>query len=194
MIISYYGLACFKIQSGDTVLAIDPYGKGTNFTPPRFEAGVIIYTDQQAKQDYSISGDPLVFSTPGEYETKNISFNGFGTASAIPFFIEWDGIKLLHLGELGEPDELEIILDHIGTIDILFISTASAPSKLQKIITQIDPRVVIPMQTTRAKKGSLELFLKEVGEKPEKLDKLTIKQKSLPVEGRRLVVLEALGS
>jgi L-ascorbate metabolism protein UlaG (beta-lactamase superfamily) len=194
MIISYYGLACFKIQSGETVLATDPYGKGTNFTPPRFEAGVIVYTDPHAKQDSLISGDPFIFSTPGEYETKNISFTGFQTPSAIPFFIEWEGMRLLHLGELGDPDELETLLDHIGTIDILFISTASAPNKLQKIVTQIDPRIVIPMQTTNAKKGSLELFLKEVGEKPEKLDKLTIKQKGLPVEGQRLVVLEAFGS
>ncbi len=189
MVITSYGLSCFKVQVADTVLAIDPFGKGKEFVAPRFEAGAVILTNPEADKQISITGNPLIFATPGEYETHEITLVGFDTKEGTPFYIEWENIKLLHLGELAKRDSLESILEAVDTIDILFINTGATSSEAQKIISAIDPRIIIPMCT--GKRNNIDAFVKEIGEKPERLDKLSIKSKGLPQEGRRLIVLDA---
>jgi len=191
MVISYYGLSCFKIQSGDLVLAIDPFTKGGELSAPRFEAQAALFTDPKAPTKTSIAGDPLIFAVPGEYEAKDISMVGFATPEGTPFYIEWEGIKLLHLGAVQKHSSIEAILKYISVIDILFISTEATSTEAQKILSAIDPRIIIPMQLADGKKSSPETFAKEAGEKPEKMDKLTIKKKGLPTEGRRVAILDA---
>ncbi len=182
MVITSYGFTSYKLQSGETVVAIDPPAKGA-----RFEAAAALFTNPESTRETSISGSPHIFATPGEYEVSDIGFVGFSANGVTPFLIEWEGMRLLHLGALGKMVLSEDSLDRIGTVDILFVS-ASAP-EAQKLLARIDPRVVIPMETDGAKKGAVETFIKEVGEKPERMDKLTIKAKGLPQEGQRLVVL-----
>jgi hypothetical protein len=191
MVLTYYGFTCFKLQSGDTVVALDPFGKGSDLSSPRFETHVVALTNPDAKTNFSLTGDPMVLSTPGEYEIRGMSFMGFDTPSVTPFYIECEGIKLLTLGSITKQDAIESILDHIDTIDILLLSSAGTPTETQKLVTQIDPRIIVLMRPDGAKKGSSETMAKELGEKPEHLDKLTIKQKGLPAESQRLIILES---
>ena len=191
MIITYYGLSCFKLQSGELAVAIDPFTKMHDLQTPRFEAIAVLFTNPKANTDTSIAGNPLIFATPGEYETKDISFVGFDAPEGTPFFIEWEGIRLLHLGAVTKRESIENILKYSTSIDILFISSEGSSSDTQKILSDIDPRIIIPMQTAEAKKFSFDSFSKEIGERGEKSDKLTIKKKGLPTEGRRLVMLDA---
>jgi len=188
MVVTYYGFSCFKLQSGDTVVAVDPFGKGKDLPAPRFEAQVVVFSDPNAKKDISIAGSPLLFSTPGEYESRDISFLGVGTPEGTAFYIEWEGMKLLHLGSIASKAAAEPVINTFTAVDILFVSTEV---DAEKIIPQIDPRIIVPFQAEGAKKNSLDAFIKEVGEKAEKLDKLTVKAKGLPTEGQRLVVLDA---
>ena len=189
MVCTYYGLTCFKMQVAENILAIDPFGKGEDFSPPRFEAHVVLLSHPDTKQDFSISGNPLILSTPGEYETRSIILQGTPTPETTAFLIEWEGMKTLHLGNIRKSSSIEPLLEHNETIDILMASTAGDPSEVQKIINRIDPRIVILMQGPGAKKGSTEAVAKELGEKIERLDKLSIKKKMLPTEGQRLLVL-----
>lgn len=191
MVLSYYGFSCFKIQSGDTVLVIDPFGKGADLPAPRFETHVVAYTKPGTPPEFSLGGAPMILSTPGEYEVREIFLTGFDAAKTTPFLIEWEGIRLMHLGTLQKEAAVTPLLDHIDTIDILFISTAGFPSEAHKIISAIDPRIIIPMHGESAKKSSFDSFIKEIGEKVEKLDRLTIKQKTLPAEGQRMIILGA---
>jgi len=187
MIISSYGLTSFKLQSGDTVVAIDPLSKGSGTQAPRFEARVALFTDPAASRDISLSGSPHIFASPGEYEVSDITFTGFETQGTTPFLIEWEGMRILHLGSVGKLALIESALDNFGTVDILFITANN--SEAHKIVAQIDPRIIVPMETADAKKGALESFIKEIGEKPERMNKLTIKARGLPTDGQRLVVL-----
>ncbi|MEK7642924.1 MAG: MBL fold metallo-hydrolase [Patescibacteria group bacterium] len=190
MVISYYGITCFKLQAGETVLAIDPYGKNSGLTPPRFEAHAVLLSGKKSSQDFSITGDPLVCASPGEFETKDIVITGLDTPEGTAFYIEWEGLRMLHLGTIKNVSSVESILEHIDTIDILFAPADGSSSDMQKIISSIDPRIIIPMQG-EGKKGAIDTLVKEIGEKPEKLDKLTIKKKGLPAEGQRLIVLDS---
>ena len=187
MVLTYYGLTCFKVQSGEDVLAIDPHGKKSGMTPPRFEAHVVLFSSPDYARDHSIAGSPLVFSTPGEYEARNISIVGFETPEGTVFFIDWEGLRLLHLGDVTKVASLEAMLEELDTIDILMISSAGPNSEIKKIMEDIDPRIVIPTQGAAGKKISLDAF----GGKPEKMYRLTIKKKGLPTEGRMLAVLSS---
>src|SRR3989344_4191029 len=132
MIITSYGLTSFKLQSGDMVVAIDPPEKGA-----RFEAAVALFTDPKATRATALAGTPHIFATPGEYEVSDIEFVGFDVSGTIPFLIEWEGMRLLHLGSLGKMALEESAFDRLGTIDILFISVSGAET--QQLVTRIDP-------------------------------------------------------
>ncbi|MEK7630667.1 MAG: MBL fold metallo-hydrolase [Patescibacteria group bacterium] len=190
MVVSYYGLSCLKLQSGDAVIVADPFGKGAQFPAPRFEARVVFFTDPEAKKDISIAGEPRVFGIPGEYEAGDISFVGFGSTGVTPFLVEWEGIRSLFLGTLSDVETADMIIDFAGTVDILYLVPSGTPSALQKIVSNIDPRIVVPLMGDGVKKSAFDNFVKELGEKPEKMDKLTIKKKGLPAEGQRVVILE----
>ncbi len=190
MVVSYYGLSCIKLQSGDAVIVADPFGKGAPFPAPRFEARVVFFTNPEAKKDISIAGDPRVFAIPGEYEAGDVSFVGFHAGGTTPFLVEWEGIKSLFLGNLTDIDIADIIIDFAGTVDILYLVPSGTSSVLKKIVENIDPRIIIPLMGDDIEKSTFDRFVKELGEKPETMDKLTIKKKGLPAEGQRVIILE----
>ncbi len=190
MIVSYYGLSCLKLQSGDAVIVADPFGKGAEFPAPRFEARMVFFTDQKASQDISIAGEPRIFALPGEYEAGGISFVGFQANGATPFLVEWEGIRSLFLGTLSDIKTADAIIDFAGTVDILYLVPSGQSQALQKIVDNIDPRIIVPLMGDGVSKNAFDSFIKELGEKPEKMDKLTIKKKGLPAEGQRIIILE----
>jgi len=116
MVITYYGLSCFKIQSGDTVLAIDPFSKESGLTPPRFGADAVLVShehenhnnidaltvkDGEASLNSARQGGVFKVTGPGEYEFKGIlvrgtecfhdSKNGKQKGKNTIYIIEWDG-------------------------------------------------------------------------------------------------------
>lgn len=188
MVITYYGITCFKIQSGDIVLAVDPFGKESGLTPPRFEAHVAISTTPHP--NYS---DEKVFQIigPGEYEFKGIYIKGIRVSKKNTIYeINWEGMKLAHMGKFSEKELASEVQEQIGTPDILFIPVGGGEvideEKAVKIINQIEPRIVIPMHYKKP-----DDFLKEIGEKVTPEEKLTIKKKDLPnAEDTRVVILK----
>lgn len=188
MVITYYGISCFKVQSGNTVLAIEPFLKESGLTPPRFEAHAVISTTPHP--NYS---DDKVFQItgPGEYEFKGIYIKGVMVSSKnTVYVVDWEGMKLAHMGKFAEKELKSEIQEQIGTPDILFIPVGGEEvineEKAVKIINQIEPRIVIPMHYKKP-----DEFLKEIGEKVTPEEKLTIKNKDLPAaEDTKVVVLK----
>lgn len=188
MVITYYGISCFKVQSGDTVLAIEPFLKESGLTPPRFEAHAVI--SETSHPNYS---DDKVFQItgPGEYEFKGIYVKGIWVSPKnTVYVVGWEGMKLAYMGKFAEKELKSEIQEQIGTPDILFIPVGGDGTidseKAVKIINQIEPRIVIPMNYKKP-----DEFLKEIGEKISPEEKLTIKKKDLPTaEDTRVVVLK----
>lgn len=188
MVITYYGISCFKIQSGDTVLAIDPFFKELGLTVPRFEAHAVIsekeHPNYPAEKVFNISG-------PGEYEFKGICVKGIWVNPENTIYVvDWEGMKLAHMGNFSEKELRSETQEEIGTPDILFIPVGGNnvidEEKAVKIINQIEPRIVIPMNYKK-----VDDFLKEIGEKVAPEEKLTIKKKDLPnAEDTKVVVLK----
>lgn len=147
----------------------------------------------EAKVSLSQAGidiEGFVISTPGEYERRGVSVQG------ITLDGEQKPVYVIHTEEmtLCYPDGLNRELDEeivklIGDIDILFVplgESGSMPLKLsQKLISVIDPRVVIPMLYS-----DIEQFKTAEGITDGEVDQLKIKKAELPVEERKFFILK----
>jgi L-ascorbate metabolism protein UlaG (beta-lactamase superfamily) len=211
MVITWYGQSCFKIQSGETVIFADPFEKEIGLTPPRSQANIVTVSHRHPDHNNAgaLSGEPLVIDGPGEYEIKGINIKGifsyhdsvegkkYGTNTI--YLIEAEGIKICHLGDLGQKKLTDEQLEEIDEVDILMIPVGGKftidGEEAAEIINQVEPRIVIPMHYKifglKVDLTGVEPFLKEIGAaKKEAQEKLTIKKKELPQEETEVVVMK----
>lgn len=196
MVISFYGEGCFKIQSGEMVLLVDPINSQSGLTQPRFKFDVSLKTlsllenNETTKKD----GEGFQIIGPGEYNIKEIDILGIGLANESTdkfiksvFIAEMEGIKMCFLGHISEMPEADV-MEQLEEIDILFIPVGGKPFISQelavKLIKQIEPKIVAPsfykISGLKRPAGDLKIFLEEGGyKKTEQQDKLTIKKKDL---------------
>jgi len=208
MHIIWHGQSFFQIlvnqgKGEQITLAIDPFGEAEGVKPPSFNADILFVTHDHEDHNNkkAIRGEPFVIEGPGEYEIKEVfvrgipSFhddeNGKSRGQNTIYTIEAEEMRLCHLGDLGQKELTPDQLEQIGDVDILMIPageifTVSA-KEANHIISQIEPRIVIPMHYQlpkfKTKLESVDKFLKEIGRKsltPQ--PKLLIKKKDLPQE------------
>lgn len=210
MVITWLGHACFKIQSGETVIVVDPYAKEVGLTPPRFRADIVLVThphyDHSNKE--TLTGDPFIITDPGEYETRGVYIQGIQTFHDTVegkerglntiYKIECEGIRLLHLGDFGEKEMRSETLEDIGTIDILMTPVGGKYTidgeGATRVVHQIEPQFVIPMHYKipglKIAIDGVEPFLKEMGAtKIEAQEKFTIKKRDIAEKEKTEVVL-----
>ena len=107
MVITYYGITCFKIEAHGVSLAINPFSKTPGLSAPRFEAAIILATNN-SYQNASLPGNPYIICGPGEYDIasatiRSIKLHPNNTA----YIIEWDELRLMHLGEFNDGGETD---------------------------------------------------------------------------------------
>lgn len=214
MNITWLGQSCFKIQTDKTIVAIDPYEDKIGLRMPHFGADLVLVTHDHFDHNNlsairNIEGkEPFVISGPGEYEVKNVFVYGISSyhdnvegkerGNNTIYRLEVEGMSLAHLGDLGH-----ILtngqLEQLRGVDILMIPVGGkytiAAAQASEVISQIEPRIVIPMhykiKGVKADLDSLDKFCKEIGVCPrETLPKLKIVKKELPAEEMKIIVLE----
>ncbi len=142
----------------------------------------------------SVFGDPFVVRGPGEYEVGGVEIVGVqsfhdnkkgeerGMNTIYNFKI--DKINVCHLGDLGQTDLTDQQIEEIGNVDILLIPVGGhftiAATEANKIASQLEPRVIIPMHykdsdTKIEELAAVDKFLKEIGkENIDPVNKFTI--------------------
>ncbi|MEK7519394.1 MAG: MBL fold metallo-hydrolase [Patescibacteria group bacterium] len=220
MQIIWKGQSCFQIlnqaaKNSQAIIAIDPFEEQIGLKVPELQADVLLIThshfDHNNKKAVSspLPGNiPFVIEGPGEYEVKDIFFQGIHSwhdekegaerGENTIYTIEAEGLKLCHLGDFGQKELSEEQIEAIGDIDILMVpvgGTYTIDAKgAQKVISQIEPKIVIPMHyqipKLKIKLDDLDKFLKIMGAKSiEPQNKFSIKKKDL-AEGMKIVVLK----
>lgn len=193
MIITWQGQKCFKIESAGKTLLISPIDADKILRSSRVGADIVIFESRLNQAKAETKADFFAIDGPGEYDVKDFCITGFNSQqAAVPYIIETEGITLCHLpGAIFEKDVSEDTLNDLGEIDILLISagnTLAESEKAVKIVNQLEPRIVIPMDFDSAKKPVN--FLKELGASDiESQPKLTIKKKDLPQDEIKMVLL-----
>lgn len=210
MVITWYGQSCFKIQSGELTIVTDPFSKEIGLTPPRFRADVVLVSHDHHDHNNSdtLTGDPFLIRTPGEYEVKGIYVHGISTFHDTTqggerglntmYLIEAEGLRILHMGDFGENEMRNETLEQIGTVDILLIPVGGTYTitgdQAAKIVKDIEPKFLIPMhyKIPGLKIGldSVDEFLKEMGNpNAETQEKLTVKKKEVGEDDKTKIVL-----
>lgn len=208
MIIQWLGQSCFKVQTkgnqGDVIIVTDPFADQPGLKMSRFQADIVtISCDNDLHNNVdALRGEPYVIVHPGEYETKDVFIYGVPAQTdklklkLNLFKIFSEEISIVHLSNLTSTLTDEQI-DRLGNVDILLVPINGEDSldtkKAAEVISQIDPRIVIPMNyqidDQKSDLVTVDEFLKNCGLKSEKLDKLKIAKKDLMTEETRVIVL-----
>ncbi|MBI2175253.1 MAG: MBL fold metallo-hydrolase [Parcubacteria group bacterium] len=215
MIITYYGTSCFKVQSGDYVIAFDPPSKESGIKAPRFQADMVLLSHNHAAHNGAdtMAGKgagttPFVVAGAGEYEVRAIQIIGIPTyhddsegkkhGTNTTYMLNIEDIRICHLGDFGESALRPETKEQIGAVDILFLpiggETVMDTEQAVRTMNDLEPRITIPMHydQTAAGRSMLKAFLKESGEKGENgpVEKLTIKKKDMITHVIGVVVLQ----
>ena len=169
MKIRYIGHSCFAVETNaGNRLVIDPYDPSIGLTPVNETADVLLITHDHPDHAYAdgVHGDYERIDAPGTYEVHGMkirglqvphdSVQGADRGYVTAYLIEADGLRLLHLGDVGAmPDEE--FMSGLGRIDVLMIPvggtfTVDAQGALA-ISERIAPNLIIPMhfKTNRLK-------------------------------------------
>ncbi len=219
MEITYIGHSCFKVKGKNLTLIFDPYNpEKTGFKLPKLEANVVLVSHGHDDHNF-ISGissidegqELFIINGPGEYEIKGAHVQGLSTyhddkqgkerGKNTIYYVELDGLYLLHLGDLGHMPSDEI-LEQLNSVDVLFVPVGGTYTIDYKVaadvISEIEPSFVVPMhyQTDKLVGLSKELdpldkFISSFGsDVVRKESKLKISGKSDLPEETQVVVLE----
>lgn len=129
-----------------------------------------------------------VISWPGEYDIGGASIRGIGQKEGqqVSYIVDIDGVGCAFLSSpLQDWNDYEVQL--LGDIDVLVVA-GEKPKVLQKIVEEVDPRMVIIMPVDGEIEAGVVAACGGEGVEPTKEFKL---KGSLPPEGRQVVVLEA---
>jgi len=187
----------------------DPYDKKIGLKMPSLEADIVTVSHDHYDHNNvaAVKNNPYLVNMAGEYDVKGVAIHGVESnhddkggherGKNVIYRFEIDDISVTHLGDLATTltdTQLEAL---VGT-DILLIPVGGKytldAKKAVEVISQIEPRIVIPMHYKTPDLAiedidGLEKFIKEFGVKPTEEQKLKISKKDLPQEDMELVIL-----
>ena len=200
MNITWYGHRCVRIEAKEGSILIDPFGKEAGLRGPKINDDLVLVSPYVAPTGVveQVPEESLLIRVPGEYERKGIAVRGIQAYQdsqkgkelglATIYTVVADEMSVCHLGALGQDTLTAEQLEAIGDPDILIIpvggQSAFDVKAAAQLITQIEPKVIIPVQFE-----SPDKFVKEIGLPVQKVDTLRIAKKQLPVDQTVLYVL-----
>lgn len=202
MQLQWYGHGYFRLEGKGALLATDPFTKEIGLKSPKVKADIAL-TSHSFKYLDKDTGEAFLIDGPGEYEVKEVYIRGVDSKDKegnlnTMYFINMDDIKIAYLGGFGEKELSEKQLEVLGDAEVLILPVGDnnvlGYKEAVNVISQIQPKIIIPMYyMTDGIKINLDgpdKFLKEIGIKPEKVDKLKLLKKDLPVDESKLIILE----
>lgn len=215
--IYWAGQSCFQISVSNSRdhsadIVIDPFDEKIGLKLPSLSADILLITHDHYDHNNikDVKGIPFIIQGPGEYEVKEVfiqgipSFhddkNGKERGQNTIYVIEAEEMRFCHLGDLGQKQLTDEQLEKIDKVDVLMIPVGGEgyivdSSGAQRIISQIEPKIVIPMHYAlpkmKIKIDEVSKFLKTMGKNsavPQ--DKFVVKASTLPKDGMEIIVLQ----
>jgi L-ascorbate metabolism protein UlaG (beta-lactamase superfamily) len=208
MIISYLGGEFVKVQFGDITLAFNPISKDSELKQSRFGADIVLvstyHKDMNGIEQVSHGEKkPFAVTGPGEYEIRGVFIKGlpsetkYGGESLINtiYTVSLENMNICFLGGLSNSELKAETIEALDDIDILFVPIGGEgvlePGKAYKLAVSLGAKIIIPIHYGDVgNKDALKVFLKEAGENPESIAKLTLKKKDLDGKDGDVIVLD----
>ncbi len=209
MIITYHGNLHLKLQTGDTVISVNPVSKESGKKTAKYGSDICLISNNLpicsgSEMAALGSKEPFIINSPGEYEKMGISIKGVAstfeeggnTKINTSYVFTFDGIKVCVLGILQGKLSGEA-RDAISNCDLLILPVLEgeklsylAPSTAESVAVSLDAKIVIPVGYDEK---TLGIFLKESGTKNAvPLEKLTIKKKDVDGKDGEVIVLSEI--
>jgi len=191
MNITWEGKSYIKIeaknQKGEDIkILIDPPKDNFSKLIQKENPQVIIFTLPLENLNLNETKGLFLIQEPGEYEVKGVFVNLIFVKEKSFFAkIISENIKVCHLNSFDQKELPEDVIETLGGIDVLIISLEKLePKEASNIVSQLEPKIAIPVGYLEKDETTLKEFLKQRGIKKEveKIDKFKIKANQLPQE------------
>ena len=161
MKLKWYGHSCFSLTFSDgTTVITDPFDDSVGYPLCTARADAVTSSHDHFDHNHiaSVSGNPAMINTPGVHSVGGVKITG--TASFhdpeqgalrgrnVIFAIEGDGLRIIHLGDLGHmPNEEQLAA--IAGADLILTPiggtfTITTPQAVE-LIAQAKPRAAVAM-------------------------------------------------
>jgi L-ascorbate metabolism protein UlaG (beta-lactamase superfamily) len=213
--VQYLGHSAFRLRGRDGIVLTDPFDRSVGLDIGRPTAHIVTISHSHPDHANVAAVKPMrerlfTIDGPGEYEVGGVLITAvrtyhdkqkgadFGTNTV--YVIHMDDVVFCHLGDLGHELTTHQI-DEIGNVDVLFVPVGGGetigPAEAVSVISQLEPRVVVPMHYALPGQRSfqidlapLEKFTHEVGLKEIVAEeKLSVTAANLPAEGEETKII-----
>ena len=183
MKIKFYAHASFRLEGDGLAVVTDPYTPGpdvSNFDPIDEPADVVIMssaTDRFHSDPSHVRGNPVVVNAvevpPGGVTVRGIPIRALPSQESLTwdfgrdpednamYLFTLEGLRFLHLGDIGNPLSRRQLDQLAGQVDVMFALTGGnatiALDDLAAAIDAIAPRVILPMHYF-SPKGRLKIL------------------------------------
>lgn len=216
--VRWLGHTCYFFSGAGLRILVNPFrqiGCTAGYRNPKIDTDLVLISSRLLDEGSvdGFSGNPALLYEAGVYQFNETQIQGIRTVkdrqqgrrfgTNVAWMWTQSGIKILHLGGLAGPLEIEERI-LIGRPDIMFVPVGGGPKsytpeEAKQTIQVLNPRVVIPMhyKTLAADVNAcdlapLENFLEIMGETPVQRiasDTVTFQAGNLPREGMVIGVL-----
>jgi hypothetical protein len=199
MIITWHGIGAIKMTEGEVELDINPHSEKSP-KMPKVSPDVLLLGKKNMATDM-VKTTPFIVDRPGEFESKGVFVYGVeGNADEsekiTTFVVEMGGIIVGYLGYMIQDELTPKQLEKFEGSDILILPVGGADGlnvkQAIKIINQVEPRIIIPIQyKVEGSEGEkLDKFLNEYsGARSETAEKLKVVKKDLVAAETKVFVL-----
>ncbi len=185
MHVEWYGQSAFRLQDAGTTVFVDPFGdmsarlaaRGMRFDYPAIAgvaADLLLVTHEHADHNAVevVEGSPeLLRSTAGRLSSDVVG-EVLGVASEhdevagtrrganVMYAFTLGGVRVAHLGDLGQRGLRDEQLAALGSVDLLFVPAGAGPTiggeQAATIAAQLGARWTVPMHYRTARTSFLE--------------------------------------
>lgn len=170
MRMTFYAHASFRLETPEVSVVTDPYTPGASgFEPIDEPADLVIMssaTDRFHSDPSHVRGDPTVVNAlldvpPDGTIVRGVPIRAFPTSESLTFDFGRDpdanamflftvgGVRVLHMGDVGNPVAPAVLEALAGRVDVLLALAGAhatiALDDLDRAIAAIAPRIVVPM-------------------------------------------------
>src|SRR3954454_12560645 len=182
MDLEWYGQSAFRLSEGERTVFIDPFDdmspiadRGMQWDYPAIEgvtADLLLVTHEHFDHNGvgAIGGDPVVLRRAGTHESpvgevvgiasEHDDVAGTQRGPNTLFVFSLGGMRVAHLGDLGQRELRREQLAALGHVDLLLVPVGAGPTigpdEAMAIVEATQARLVVPMHYRTERIGFLE--------------------------------------